>query len=119
MSAPDLNLIGPLSLAAGATSSIIKLDPTRNEDICATVIAGNLPAAATVTIELIQAKSLSMGGEDENPTTVFGVANRVASTVFSAPAAAIWSLNAVIPGRYTHMRIINGSAATQLFTAIL
>lgn len=119
MSASDLNLIGPLTLAAGASSTIIKLDPTRNEDICATVVAGNLPAAATVTIHLIQAGSLSMNGADENPTTVFADANRVATTKFTAPAAAIWSLNAVIPGRYTHMKITNGSAATQKFTAII
>lgn len=119
MSAHDLNLIGPLTLAAGASSTIIKLDPTRNEDICATLIAGNLPAAATVTVALIQAKSLSIGGVEENPTTVFADADRVALTVFTAPAAAIWSLNAVIPGRYTHMKITNGSANTQKFTAIL
>ena len=119
MSASDFNLIGPLSLAAGASSSIIKLDPTRNEDICATVIAGNLPAAATITLSFIQAKSLSMGGAEENPTTVFADANRVTTTVFSAPAAAVWSLNAIVPGRYTHMKITNGSAATQTFTAIV
>jgi hypothetical protein len=119
MSAADLQLIGPLTLATGVTSRIIKLDPARNEDICATVTAGNLPAAATVTIQLIMAGSLSMNGVNEDPATVFGVADRVASTVFSAPAAAIWSLNAVLPGRYTHMRIINGSANTQTFMAIV
>lgn len=119
MSPSDLNLIGPITLTTGATSNIIKLDPTRNEDICATVIAGNLPAAATITISLIQAKSLSMGGETEDPAAVFADSSRVATTVFVAPAAATWSLNAVIPGRYTHMKITNGSAATQKFTAII
>ena len=119
MSIADMQLVGPLSLAAGASSSIIKLDPTRNEDICATIIAGNLPAAATVTLSFIQAGSLSVNGASEDPATVFADADRVTTTVFSAPAAAIWSLNAVVPGRYTHMKITNGPVNTQKFTAII
>ena len=119
MSSADLKLIGPITLLTGATSDIIKLDPTRNEDICATIVAGNLPAAATVTISLIQAGSLSVNGVEEDAATVFADTSRVATSVFSAPAGATWSLNAVLPGRYTHMKITNGSAATQKFTAIV
>ena len=114
-----MTLVGPISLTTGASSSIIKLDPMRNKDICATVIAGNLPAAATVTISLIQAGSLSVNGTEESEATVFADSSRVAITVFKSPDGAVWSLNAVIPGRYTHMKITNGSANTQKFTAIV
>ena len=119
MSAPDMQLIGPLSLTTGASSSIIRLDPLRNEDICATVIAGNLPAAANVTLSFIQAGSLATNGTAEDAATVFADTNRVASTVFSSPTGSAWSLNVVVPGRYTHMKITNGSANTQTFTAII
>lgn len=113
----DFNFIGPEVVATSSTSGIIKLDPARNKDIAATVIAGNIAAADTVTIELIHCKSLSVGGEAEDPATVFATANRVASTTFSG--SATWSLNAVIPGRYTHMRVKNDSATNTLtFTAL-
>lgn len=119
----DFQLKGPISIAVNANSGIIQLDPARDWDIAATIIIGGLAAADVIFVDFIQCASATLPGSStnvsEDPATVFADADRVATSKFASPDAAAWSLNAVIPGRYTHMRIRNPAGNSKTVKATM